>query len=258
MLFVVFEPDEEKEGAFDLLFDLFREPLVQKEKIEVPGSLPFYKISAKSYRRGCPWDAVGAAAGALRSRVLLPPGVVATQESGIIPFLPSVFPERLLFNTAVFSIEKMRLDPCRVSVTLYDENAYLVDLVQSLVPLAFQIRVVTQCVTAYEAVGEYLLEKFGISLIVSARSDDSVLSSTFIISASGRNIPLVFSGILFTNRKERMMNAVVMTGEGFDLPEKYALLMPEKIEPLMFAGALYELCGADDLGRLRHKTVVAV
>ena len=258
LLFVTFEPDEKKEGAFDLLCDLFREPLVRKQKIEVPGALPFYEISAKAYRGRCPWEAVENAAGALRSRMLLPPSIVPPEESGLLPFSPSVFCERLLFNTAVRSIEKMRLDPCRVSVTLFDENAYLVDLVQSLVPLAFQIRVVTACVAAYETLGEYLLEKFGISLVVSARSDDSVLSSTFIISAPGKNVPLVFPGILFTNRKERMMNAVVMTGEGFDLPQKYAPLLPEKIDPLTFAGALYELCGADELGKLRYKKMAAI
>ena len=258
LLFIAFEPDEKKEGAFDLFCDLFREPLVEKKKIEVPGALPFYNLSAKNYRGHCPWEEVESAAGSLRSRVLFPPGIVPPQESGLRPFSPSVFFERLLFNTAVHSIEKMRLDPCRVSVTLFDENAYLVDLAENLVPLAFQVRVVTSCVAAYEALGEYLLEKSGISLVVGARVDDSVLSSTFIISATGKNVPLIFPGILFTRRKERMMNAVVMTGEGFSLPQKYASLLPEKIEPLAFAGALYELCGADELGKMRYKTTVAV
>lgn len=257
-MFVTFEPEEKKEGAFELLCDLFREPLVQKQKVEVPDALPFYKVSAKNHRGHCPWDAVEAAAGALRSRVLLPPGVVPPKESGLRTFSPTVFCERLLFNTAVHSIEKMQLDPCRVSVTLFDENAYLVDLAQRLVPLAFEIRIVTSCVAAYEALSEYLLKETGISLIVSARADNSVLSSTFIISESGKSVPLVFPGILFTNRKERMMNAVVMTGDGIELPEKYSSLLPEKIEPLLFAGALYELCGADELGRMRFKTTVAV
>lgn len=257
-MFVVIEKDEEQEGVFERFKDLFREPLVEKRKIEVPNALSFYIIKAKSYRGICPWEKVEEAAGALRSRVLLPPETILPPESLLRPFEPTVFFERLLFNTAADAIKKMRLDPCRVSVTVFDENAYLIDLVEKLVPLAFQLRIITNCGVAYEQLGAYLLERFGISLLVSSRADDSVLSSTFIISASGKAVPLIFPGILFTNRKEKLMNAVVMSGKGFDLPEKYAELLPKNIEPAAFAGALYELCGADELGQMKFKKTFAV
>jgi len=257
-LFAAIEKDEIPEGFFERFKDFFREPLVEKEKIEVPGALPFYKIKAKSYRGECPWTAIEEAAGALRSRVLLPPGTLPSKESTVTPFEPAVFFERLLFNTAADAIEKMHLDPCRVSITVFDENAYLIDLIEKLVPFAFQLKVVTACTAAYEKLGEYLLERFGLSILVCARADDSVLSSTFIISGTGKAVPLIFSGILFSNRKEKLMNAVVMTGEGFDLPEKFSCLLPQKIDVLTFAGALYELCGADELGKMKFKNTVTV
>lgn len=257
-MFVVIEKDEEQEGIFERFKDLFRQPLVEKRKVEVPNALPYYIINAKSYHGVCPWEKVEEAAGALRLRVLLPPETVLPPESLLRPFEPAVFFERLLFNTAVDAIKKMHLDPCRVSVTVFDENAYLIDLVERLVPLAFQLRIITNCGAAYEQLGAYLLERFGISLLVSARADNSVLSSTFIISASGKAVPLIFPGILFTNRKEKLMNAVVMSGKGFDLPKKYTELLPKNIEPAVFAGALYELCGADELGQMRYNSTFAV
>ena len=255
-MFVALVKDENSENIFERFKDIFREPLVKKIKAEVPGALPFYTIEAKSYRSEYPWKAVEAAAGALRSRVLFPPETFPPQESLLVPFKADIFSERLLFNAAAESIQKMQLDPCRVSITLFDENAFLVDLVEKLVPLAFRLRIITNCVTAYEKLGEYLLERFGISIVISARADDNILSSTFIISDTAKNVPLIFPGVLFTNRKEKLMNAVVMTGEGFDLPEKYLSILPRGIEPLSFAGALYELCGADELGKMSYKNTV--
>ena len=257
-LFVALEKNEKNESVFDRLKDLFREPLVEKEKAEVPNALPFYKIKAKTYRGECPWEKIEEAAGALRSRMILPAGISLPKESGLSVFTPTVFFERLLFNTAVDAVEKMGLDPCRVSITVFDENAYLVDLIEKLLPLAFQLRIITSCTAAYEQLAEYLFERYGLSVIVSANGNESVLSSTVIISGSSKPVPLLFSGILFTNEKKKFMNAVVMTGEDFDLPKKYAVLLPDGIDSLLFAGALYELCGADELGKMKYKQTIEV
>ncbi len=257
-MFVALVKDETHESIFERFKDFFREPLVKKTKAEVPNALPFYTIEAKSYRGECPWEAVEEAAGALRARVLFPPDTLPPKESALLPFKANVFFERLLFNTAADAIEKMQLDPCRVGITVFDENAFLVDLIEKLVPLAFHIKVITNCVTAYEKLSDYLLEQFGISIVVCARADDSILSSTFIISGNATAVPLIFPGILFTNGRNKLMNAVVINGEGFDLPEKYAPLLPKGIKPLSFAGALYELCGADDLGKTKYKNTVAL
>lgn len=257
-MFVTIETDEGHEGIFERFKDLFREPLVEKRKVEVPNALPFYIIKAKSYHGICPWEKVEEAAGALRSRVILPSETVLPKESSLRSFEPTVFFERLLFNTAAEAIEKMQLDPCRVSITVFDENAYLIDLIEKLVPLASRLRIITNCGAAYDRLGDYLFERFGISIFVSGRADNAVLSSTFIISASGKNVPLIFSGVLFSNKKEKLMNAVVMSGKGFSLPKIYAELLPKNVEPELFAGALYELCGADELGMKGYETAFTV
>lgn len=257
-LFVAIEKEEEQESLLERLKDLFKPPEVERRKVEVPGALPFYVLRVKPHKGAFPTAAVEEAAGALRARVLLPKGVRLPSESGLSVFEPSVFFERLLFNTAVDAIEKMQLEPFRVSVCVFDENAYLLDLVENLIPLAFELRVITNCVTAYEQLSKLFLERHGLSLIVSSRADDSVLSSTFVVSASAKAVPLIFPGVLFTNKRRKFMNAVVVCGEGFELDEKFAALLPEKIDPLRFAGALYELCGADELGKKRFSSTITL
>lgn len=145
----------------------------------------------------------------------------------------------------------MKLDPARVFVTVVDENAYVVDMVEKLCPFASLIRVITSCEREYSCLAEKLLGKYGLSMLIGAKADADILDSTVIISPFSIPVPLTYRGILFTNEKRRMMNAVVLSGGGkITLPEKYQKLLPESVDPLCFASALYELCAVDELGTL--------
>lgn len=256
-MFVAFERENESERFFERLHDYFKPPQIQKTKIEVPYALPFYVVRAREYRGGYPWNAAADAAGVLCARSLLPFWAKTDDISKILPFKPTVFLKRLLFNSAVKTIEKMMLDPRKVSITLIDDGAYLVDLFEELVFFAARLNVVTSCFAPYEKLAAELLGKYGVSLLISSKLQKDAENSTFIISDSILPIPLDFSGVLFTNEKKRLENAVVIVGEGFTLPEKYSSLLPEDADELFFAGALYELCGADELGRLGYDKMCA-
>lgn len=256
-MFVAFEREEKSERLFERLHDYFRPPQVQKRKVEVPYALPFYVVRACEYRGEYPWEAAAYSAGVLCSRSLLPFWASPGEELKITAFKPTVFLKRLLFNSAVDTIEKMMLDPRKVGVTLIDNGAYLVDLFEPLVFFCSQLCVVTDCAEPYEKLAADLLERYGVSLLVSAKIQKDAESSTFIISDDILSVPPMFSGVIFTNEKKRRENAVVIVGEGFTLPEKYASLLPQDADGLSFAGALYELCGANELGRLGYDRMIA-
>lgn len=225
-------------------------PEVSSEKLSIQGAFPFYKITAKLYRGIIPWNTVQAISGKLKNRAVLPFGVTPDDNCDISAFVPKVLPERILFNSAVKTLEKMALDPTQVFVSVIDENAYLVDLVEKLVHLACRIQVITSCVSDYERLAEKLLSSYGLSLIISSRTDSSILASTVIISSKSSAVPLIFKGLLFTNERRRLMNATVLTGDNITLPEKFAITESQNVDKLTFASALYELCSADELGKL--------
>lgn len=256
-MFVAFEKENQSERFFERFHDRFRPPQVQKRKVEVPYALPFYVVRAKEHRGKYPWEAAEDAAGILCSRALLPFWAKPEEGTKIVPFSPSVFLSRLLFNSAAKTIEKMMLDPRKVCITLIDSGAYLVDLFEELVFFGSQLCVVTDSFAPYESLAEKLLKKYGVSLLVCAKLPKDAQNSTFIISDSILPVPMDFSGVLFTNEKKRLENAVVIVGEGFTLPEKYTSLLPEDADELSFAGALYELCGANELGRLGYDKMCA-
>lgn len=256
-MFVAFERERESERFFERLRDSFKPPSIQKRKVEVSYALPFYVVRAKERRGIYPWQSAADAAGALRSRALLPFWANPDDDVKIKPFKPSEFLKRLLFNSSVETIEKMLLDPRKVSITVIDENASFVDGFESLIYFASRLNVVTDCTEPYEKLACRLLKKYGVSLLVSSRLHKGEENSTFIISNTSEPIPSNFSGVLFTNEKTRFENAVVIAGEGFTLPEKYSALLPQDADELNFAGALFELCGASELGRLRYNKMCA-
>lgn len=249
-MFFVLSVLENNGGMKARLHDLLHPPEVTNEKVEIKGVLPFYKITAKTYRGIIPWNTVKVMAGKLKNRAVLPASATPDENCGIGAFEPKVLPERVLFNSAVKTLEKMALDPTQVFVSVFDENAYLVDLVENLVHLACRIQVITNCVSDYERLAQKLLNVYGLSLIISGRADNSVLTSTVIISAKSSAVPLIFRGLLFTNERRRLMNATVLTGDRITLPEKFEAHAPEGVNKLTYASALYELCSADELGKL--------
>lgn len=256
-MFVAFEKEDESVRFSERLRNYFTAPQIELKKVEVPCALPFYIIRTREWRGEYPWETAAEAAGTLRARSLLPFWASPGKDVPLSPFRPLVFPRRLLFNSAVKTIEKMLLDPRKVSVTLIDNGAYLVDLVEELVFFAARLSIVTDCAAPYEELAARLLKKYGVSLFISPRLQKDAVNSTFIISDKIFPVPLSFSGVLFTNEKKRLENAVVIVGEGFTLPEKYSSLLPQDADALSFAGALYELCAANELGCLRYDKMIA-
>lgn len=255
-MFAVLEIDEGETSLKGKILDYVRLPNITCEQVESPNAFSFYKIKAKKYRGKIPWREIAEAAGSMKSKMLIPSDISVDLLSGIKEYEPTVFPLRILMNSALKSLRLMRLDPTRVYVTVVDENAFLTQKVYELAFFASTIHVITKCVFEYECLAEKMMEDFGVSLIISVRMEDSVLSSTVIISDRSATIPLVFGGLLFTNEKRRLMNSTVLIGEGLTLPEKYNSLLSDGIDKLSFASALFELCAADELSDICYDKII--
>ena len=255
-MFAVLEILEGDSSLKGKLLEYFKPPVVTSEQINIPNSFSFYKIKAQKYRGEIPWNTVAQVAGTMKSKLILPSGLDSVPNGEIKKYEPTVFPLRILMNSALKSLRMMQLDPVGMYVTVVDENAFLTQKVYELAAFASTIRVITKCVYEYECLAEKMMHDFGISLLISGRMEDSVLSSTVIISDRSSIVPLIFGGLLFTNEKRRLMNSTVLVGEGITLPEKYEAILPPGIDKLSFACALYELCAADELADINYNKIV--
>ena len=224
--------------------DYFHPANVSVEKIETEKLLPFYKITAVRHRGEIPWKEIENAAGRFCHRAIMNVSENIPESSKIKKYEPVVFPTRILFNSAVSVLEKLKLDPIKMSITVFDENGYLTDMIENLVKLCSSIRIVTSCVRDYEAVRDDLLLKYGISVIITPKTDNIILTSTAIISDKSGDIPLIYHGLLFTNERRKMLNASVLCGKNITLPDEIKHLFDPGYDKLTFASALYELCSA--------------
>lgn len=245
-MFFTLNISEGKTGVKGKVYDLFHKPRVQSEKVKEENCLEFYQINAEKYKGKIPWKEIEEAAGKLFAKGIFSLSVSPNASSKIKRYEGGIFLERVLFKSAVKTIEKMQLDALNVCVTVFDENAYLCDLVESLVYLCANIQIVTACVNEYEKLAEKLMSKYGISLYFLPSQSSEILKSTFIISHKSDLIPKLFKGVVFTNENRRFINATVIKGENISLPEKYRKYLPNGASQTQFACALYELCGAKE------------
>ncbi len=246
-MFCVLQIEEPKSDLKSKIYEYTHKPEIQIEKIESAKMLPFFKITATRHMGKIPWKEIEEASGKLRSRMLAPDEIAFPSDTKLKKYKSVVFPKRVLFKSAVTVLKKLRLDPTKMSVTVFDENGFLIDLIEELVMLSCMIRVVTFCIQPYEELKEKLFSKHGISILVSSKYEDSILTSTAIISDNSAQIPLIYGGLLFTNERRQMLNATVLCGKKITLPPKFESLRDKNIDRMTFAGALYELCGVKEL-----------
>ncbi|MBQ8027845.1 MAG: hypothetical protein IJ262_00395 [Clostridia bacterium] len=250
-MFFTLNISERKKSFSACLGDCFRRPEVYAEKISIEGCLPFYQINAQTHKGKVPWREIAFVADKLCRRGIFSETLRIDETSGIKRYESKALPLRTLFLSAKDIIKKLRTDCVKSCIAIFDENAYLTDLVEEIVFLCANIQIITSCMDVYEKLGKQLFEKYGVSPVIMCEPTSEVLKSTYIVSVDCSGVPALFKGIVFTCEKKRLLNATVLFSREITLPEKFEKYLPNGADKLNFAGALYELCGAKEFSQLR-------
>ncbi len=243
-------------------------------RIEPPGSAPFFRLEV-TQRRGCkelPWNEIEQMAGRLRTRMLFPAGIMpppqpaarsaaqAQLEPGLRAFVPKRLPLLLSLQAARRVLQAATTPPRDLRVTVVDTKGVLCRNLEALVPLAGSLRVFTPDPKLYRAAAEQLQLRYGVALIISS-SPGCFAQSHVVIADDLQLFTGREGGLIFTPDSEHTLSGcrVVRCGEPL-LPPQHAQLCPPGIDPLLFACALYELCGLKEMERLQfsHFTFDAV
>ena len=232
-------------------------------RVDCPGGAPFFRLEAQCRKGASPdWAAIEQAAGRLRTKMLFPEGVEpplppettsparARLEPGLRAFVPRRLPLLLSLRTAQQVLRASKTPARELCVTVVDSEGALCRSLEPLVPLAGSLRVFTPDFTAYRATAAQLLVRYGAALVLSdspacfAQSDIVVADELRLFTGRER-------GLIFTPDPSPLPGCRVLRCRQPELPGAYAPLCPEGIAPLLFAGALYELCGVKEMERLR-------
>jgi hypothetical protein len=236
-------------------------------RVNPPGGAPFFRLEVycRKGRGGAPdvpWGAVERAAGRLRTRLLLPAGICppappparsaaqAQLEPGLRAFCPKRLPLLLCLRTAQQVLRASHIPARQLRATVVDAKGALCHDVDALVPLAGSLRVYTPDSAQYRAAAARLLSHYGATLVVSD-SPACFAQSHVVIADSLRLFTGCERGLIFTPDTQTSLRARVVRCHTPQLPEAYAGLCPPGIDPLLFACALYELCGVKEMERLQ-------
>ena len=242
-MFFVLEIKERENTYKAKLHDLFYGAEVTQQKITPEKALPFYIVSTYKYKGKLPWKEIEKICGKLFSKAVLPSGITPDENTKIKSYRPSVLPLRALFFGAVRFLKSTKQ---KHSITVFDENGILCSFLEMLA-FASEITVVTNEKELYEEVSSKILYDYGISVAVFEPSQKKTPLGSAVISCQSSNIPLTYPGLLFTLEKRKTLCTNVFCSRKIILPEKYDRLVPENTDRLLFASALYELCGAKEL-----------
>lgn len=227
-----------------------RLPNLSCSRVTLPNFFSFYHIQAPRRPDGAlPWDEIAETAGALRTRLLLPRGIAPDGESPVGVFTPQRLPLLVLCQSALRTLQRMRLDPQTQSLCLFDPAGVLAESVAPFAPLMAQIHVVTDAPDAFEETAARLRQDCGLTLCLSP-DPPALAAFTVLLLEDGADVPADYSGLVFANRPCPRGGGVTFTPGELELPPEFAALCPPGIDPLQFASAAYELCAADELGGL--------
>ena len=225
------------------------------ERVSLSENEYFYKIRVPVHKNKYPVSKLRRVASGVNDGLLFPEGF--TDEVGVKVYRSSFFREILLFNSAVSLLEKGGYDPSVTLITLIDKKGFLSSQTERLIPLAGEIRVVTDNVRAYERTAGRVMEEYGLSLLVSDKLS-SIPERGIIISFKSNVIPVYFKGLLITGEKRLLPFAKVLTGTGIKAEEKYMSLCPSGIDMTDFLSALCEVCFQKELRKSEYENLVDI
>jgi uncharacterized protein GlcG (DUF336 family) len=162
-------------------------------------------------------------------------------------FVPRRLPLLLCLRAATQALRRCKTKAQDLSVAVADRKGVLTRSLEPLVMLAGSLRVFTPDIAQYRATAAGLQERYGATLLLgdspACLANSSVVIADDLTLFTGRERGLIFT----QDRRTDLPGCRIACGRLPSLRPATEALRPEGIDPLLFAAALYELCGAGEL-----------
>ncbi len=242
-VFAVLQILEKEKDVFSIVREKFNPTKPVISSVAVRSGAPFFVVTVKKTKYGVPWQTVKTVCGRLSQRLLLPEGLTLPDGYGMDSFEPAVLPAKLILNCAAEAFSRCETEASRLSICIVDRKGVLPHIIDSLIMHAATIKIVTDKLSVYSMAAADIMERYGATLII----DDSIglaQNCTAVITTDISQLSGSEKGLIFAPQcRHRADFKNVVTGEGIAMPEEYLRLIPEGVNPLLFASALHELCG---------------
>ncbi len=203
--------------------------------------LPFFTLDVLETQKGIDWRSISEKCGRYSLRIIAPRNICLPDINNLRRFIPRSVKPSLIFNTAAQIIEKAKLPPEKITITITDRNAVMASRVCRLLPLASHVRIITIRPEKYASACIKAMDEYGATLIVRP-SYEPTEGKDIIICCDGVITPAMENAAVFSDKQKNGKNPN-FCGSGLALLPVHSEIMPDNIDPIDFAGALFELCG---------------
>lgn len=232
-MFAVVKFAEEPKGVSERLRRKFGKKQAAAEKITVTPGVFYFSLSCNFTSEKADWNIISASAGKLKNRLIVPFGVSPPRESGCR--LSRC--ESLKKRSFILSVYDILKDKRLKAITFDDDGGFLPEDISRFVPLAPDIRVLTDSPEKYEGAREEIMARYGASLIISPKK--TPLFNTALISYAGG----VYKGEgieAFTAADTLFGASKLLRLKGLKFSDELLSLVPENVKADAFIAALFE------------------
>lgn len=238
-MFIVIDP-EPYSRRFALPFRRRRMPTLCR--VPVLHGAPFYTLHVP-YRGAFPPQSVQRMVG--KMPVLLPDGMRMPDEMPLRRFVPKRLPLLCAVQTVAELLQKRDVKPASFGVL--DPHGALCGHTDCLLPLSADVRIVTDDPERFQKDVHTAMQVYGAALTV--RRERTVLSGcSVIVCENADGIPGAQTVYCL---RQSALRADTVRLSAFTMPDAYAALLPNGIDALTFASALYERCAVYPLSQCR-------
>ncbi len=221
-------------------------PVISVKRISPDTIAPFFVMNCERYRGIVPFNTISAMSGHLNKKFVLPRNIEIPPGADIAPYKGNRLRDIMLVNTAAEILKAVCADRRKIELTVIDLSGELSGFIEPLVMLSGRIKVITEKTEKYDGIAERLMTEYGIRIILSNQSRFTETGGIIISPDSGCISPY-FKGVLFTNSEENPECSLAVRGEGADISAYYDKPLPDGVDSMDMAEALYSLCFASEL-----------
>ncbi len=247
-MFAVLKIIPKEKGMGVRLKHFFSPPEPVFERVNVKGAAPFYRLEI--YEKQCKdgYGEVIKMLGSCSKAVIQTFGTDVSPVNGIKIFRPTLLPNIMTVNSAEDFLRHRKYDKTAFTLGIKDRKGAFSQYLEKFVNLAGEVRVFTKNEFAYKSVCDKIYDLYGLSVVICLNERN--LGSCDMIISPGNEFDRYFNNCVLVRCGESEYN--ILKGEGITLPKYIAELLPDGVDSLVFASALYEACALKTLGTLKY------
>lgn len=208
-------------------------------------------ITYINYTNNINWQEIDKYVGIQRNHLLCSEYLDLPKDMGYKRFYSNDFVQRLCTNMSLHILSKLD-NPNEVKVCLYDINGESVDMLQNLLEICPEARVVTQNTELYAEQAKMILEETGVSPIINCTTE-CLEDCDFLIAPCtiAEKLPIKSRTVTLTSHSPLAeQDGALYFRYHFKMPNKFEELKPQELSDLYFASALYTKARQHQLGTI--------